>query len=37
MFFPLKPGINRIRMSMVNGKPESTVTLRYVEQWMAGF
>lgn len=37
VFFPLKPGINRIRMSMVNGKPESTVTLRYVEQWMAGF
>lgn len=37
VFFPLQPGINRIRMSMVNGKPESTVTLRYVEQWMAGF
>ncbi|MFB9776110.1 phage distal tail protein [Brevibacterium otitidis] len=36
-FFPLKPGINRIRMSMVNGKPESTVTLKYVEQWLAGF
>lgn len=36
-FFPLQPGINRIRMSMVNGKPESTVTLKYVEQWMAGF
>lgn len=37
VFFPLKPGINRIRMSMVNGKPESTVTLKYVEQWLAGF
>ena len=36
-FFPLQPGINRIRMSMVNGKPESTVTLKYVEQWLAGF
>lgn len=37
VFFPLQPGVNRIRMSMVNGKPESTVTLEYVEQWMAGF
>ena len=37
VFFPLQPGINKVRMSMVNGKPESTVTLKYVEQWMAGF
>ncbi|MCT1689861.1 phage tail family protein [Brevibacterium sp. p3-SID960] len=37
VFFPLQPGVNRVRMSMVNGKPESTVTLKYVEQWMAGF
>ena len=36
VFFPLKPGINRIRMSMVNGKPESTVTLRYREAFKAG-
>lgn len=36
-FFPLQPGINKVRMSMVSGKPESTVTLKYVEQWMAGF
>ena len=37
VFFPLQPGINKVRMSMVNGKPESTVTFKYVEQWLAGF
>lgn len=36
VLFPLKPGINKVRMSMVNGKPESTVTLRYREAFKAG-
>lgn len=34
--FPLHPGENRIRMSMVNAKPSSAVTLSYRERYRAG-
>ena len=36
VLFPLQPGENRIRMSMVNAKPSSAVTLSYRERYRAG-
>ena len=36
VLFPLQPGENRVRMSMVNAKPSSAVTLSYRERYRAG-
>lgn len=36
VLFPLKPGRNRIRMTMVNARPDSEVRLRYREVFRAG-
>lgn len=35
--FPLEPGVNQVRLALVKGNPNSEVTLRYSEQWQAGF
>lgn len=35
--FPLKPGLNKIRITMVNARPNSLVILRYSETWLAGW
>lgn len=35
--FPLAPGKNTVKITMVNARPDSTVTLRYSETWMAGW
>lgn len=35
--FPLTAGENRVRISLARTSPESLVTLRYDEQWMAGY
>ena len=36
-FFPLKPGKNRLRVSMVGAKPNSRVRLLYRETYKAGW
>ena len=36
VLFPLQPGENQVRMSMVNAKPSSAVTLSYRERYRAG-
>ena len=35
--FPLKPGLNKIKITMVNSRPHSLITLRYSETWLAGW
>lgn len=35
--FPLTPGKNRIKITMVNARPNSRVVLRYSETWLAGW
>src|SRR5690625_2044566 len=35
--FPLNPGLNKIRITMVNARPNSLVRLRYSETWLAGW
>ena len=35
--FPLTPGENRIKITMVNARPNSVVRLRYSETWLAGW
>ena len=35
--FPLKPGLNKIKITMVNARPNSLVILRYSETWLAGW
>ena len=36
-FFPLTPGLNQIKVTMVNARPNSVVRLRYSETWLAGW
>ena len=36
-FFPLTPGNNSIKVTMVNARPDSVVRLRYSETWLAGW
>jgi phage-related protein len=36
-FFPLTPGLNSIRVTMVNARPNSVVRLRYSETWLTGW
>ena len=36
VLFPLKPGINRIKITMVNARPNSEIRLRYREVYRAG-
>ena len=36
-FFPLTPGSNSIKVTMVNVRPDSVVRLRYSETWLAGW
>ena len=36
VLFPLQPGVNRVRVSMVGAKPESQVRMRYREAFKAG-
>ena len=36
VLFPLQPGSNNIRMTMVNARPDSEVRLRYREVFRAG-
>lgn len=35
--FPLEPGRNRIKITMVNANPKTEVRLRYSETWLAGW
>lgn len=35
--FPLTPGENRIKITMVNANPKSVVRLKYSETWLAGW
>lgn len=36
-FFPLTPGLNQVKVTMVNARPNSEVKLRYSETWLAGW
>lgn len=35
--FPLTPGVNRVKITMVNARPDSYVKLRYAETWQTGW
>lgn len=37
VMFPLQPGKNSVRVSMVNARPDSHVNLKYSETWLAGW
>ncbi|PCE42491.1 hypothetical protein CO267_18575, partial [Acinetobacter baumannii] len=34
--FPLKPGLNKVKITMVNARPNSEIRLRYREVFRAG-
>ncbi|WP_181272837.1 phage tail domain-containing protein [Brevibacterium oceani] len=36
-FFPLTPGLNSVKVTMVNARPNSVVRLRYSETWLTGW
>lgn len=36
VLFPLKPGVNRVKITMVNARPDSEIRLRYREVFRAG-
>ena len=35
--FALTPGVNRVKITMVNARPDSYIRLRYSETWLAGW
>lgn len=37
VLFPLEPGLNQIRITMVNALPGSLIRLKYSETWLAGW
>lgn len=36
VMFPLRPGKNHVKLSMVNGSPQSSITVSWRENWKAG-
>ena len=36
VMFPLLPGKNHVKLSMVNGSPQSSITVSWRENWKAG-